>query len=91
MRRRQLLAGYREKRKERKVKKMYYDELESLQEGWVQWKEAREKELELERLRDELRPLMFLQSVLHPQRQLTAVSESLARIEELEGKHGHDT
>jgi hypothetical protein len=77
---------YREKRKERKVKKMYYDELESLQEGWAQWKEAREAELELERLRAELRQLLFVQSVLEPTRQLTAVSESLARIEELEGR-----
>ena len=65
------------------------DELESLRDDWNRWKEVREEELELESLRAELRQLLFVQSVLQPIRQLAAVSECLARIEELEGS-GHD-
>jgi hypothetical protein len=65
------------------------DELESLRDDWKRWKEVREEELELESLRTELRQLLFVQSVLHPQRQLTAISECQARIEELE-RNGHD-
>jgi len=46
--------------------------------------EIREREQQLIRLKDEARQIMFCQGLLHPQRQLTALTECLAELEELE-------